>query len=241
MKTLKLVPAIIAAVCLGTAVQAASLEHIPARVALGSDANISGFTGFFSNGFVAGSSSHNNVLSFDDGVVQVDFDITVEAFDEAGAPTALRPTPSAVGIDAPGDTVSEQTRIDAGEQIKVTVNDVNFAVIGVPPAGMIVDVSSFEALMSTIRLAAFDNGIDTFTYAGIGAGSVVGDDTDTISFVPNQTIVDGDMFTITADSGQFRGLYISMAGEYTTIVPEPATLGLIAISVVGLVARRRKI
>lgn len=239
MKTLNLAPTLLAVVCLASAAHATTIHHIPARVALGSDATISGFTGFFSNGFVAGSTSHNNVLSFDDGVVQVDFDITVEAFDEAGSPTALRPTPSAVGIDGAGDTVSEQTRIDTGESIKVTLNDVNFSVIGAPAVGS-VDPGSFEALMSTIRLAAFDSGVDTYTYAGVGAAAVTGDDTDTIDFVPDQTLVDGDMFTITADSGEFRGLYISLAGEYCTVVPEPATISLVALSLLGLTAQRRR-
>lgn len=238
MKIFNLVAALLAIFCLTSLSQATTIEHIPARIALGSDADISGFTGFFSNGFVAGSTSHNNVLSFDDGVVQVDFDITVEAFDEAGAPTALNPIPSAVGIDGVGDTVSESSRIDAGEKIKVTLNDVNFSIIGAPADG-VVDPSSFEALMSTIRLAAFDSGIDTFTYAGVGAGSVVGDDTNTVSFVPSQTLVDGDMLMVTADTGEFRGLYISMAGEYA-VVPEPSTLCLVALSALAIASQRRK-
>lgn len=238
MKIRNLVAALLATVCLTTLSQASTIEHIPARIALGSDADISGFTGFFSNGFVAGSTSHNNVLSFDDGVVQVDFDITVEAFDEAGSPAALNPIPSAVGIDGAGDSGAESSRIDAGEKIKVTLNDVSFSEIGAPADGF-VDPSSFEALMSTIRLTAFEDGVDTFTYEGVGAATVVGDDTDTISFVPNYTLADGDMLMITADSGLFRGLYISMAGEYA-VVPEPSTLCLVALSALALAAQRRK-
>lgn len=238
MKTLTLVPALLALLCFTATAEATTLEHIPARVALGSDADISGFTGFFSNGFVAGSTSHNNVLSFDDGVVQVDFDITVEGLDAGGGPAALTPIPTAVGIEGSGDSVSEETRIDAGETIKVTINDVAFSIIGAPANG-VVDPASFEALMSTIRLSAFDSGVDTFTYAGAGAASVVGDDTDTISFVPRAPVVNGAMFTITADTGAFRGLFVSLAGEYT-VVPEPATLSLVGLALIGLAAQRRK-
>lgn len=239
MKTLTFLSALLIPLCFGGSANATTMEHIPARIALGSGADLSGFTGFFSNGFVDGSTSHTDTLSFDDGVVQVDFQLTVEAFDSDGSPTALNPITTAVGINGAGDTVEESTRIDAGEKIKVTVDDVNFSVIGAPPVGF-VDISSFEALMSTIRLSAFDNGVDTFTYAGIGAGSVVGDDTDQIEFVPDQVLVDGDMFMVTADSGLFRGLFISMSGNYKTAVPEPATLCLFAMGLVGTLCSRRK-
>ncbi len=237
MKTLTTsLPTLLLALVLTTPAQAATMVDFPGRVALGSDAVISGFTGFFSNGFVQGTPSHNNVLSFDDGVVKMDLDVTVEGFDESG-PAGLRTTGSAVGVDGLGDSGSESTRIDAGESIKVTFNDVAFSVIGAPPAGF-VDPGSFEALMSTIRLAAFDAGTDTFTYAGIGAGFVVGDDTDTIGFVPSQPVDDGDMFTITADSGAFRALYVSVSGNYK-VVPEPTTIGLIAVSALAMAVQRR--
>ncbi|MEM8944844.1 MAG: PEP-CTERM sorting domain-containing protein [Planctomycetota bacterium] len=218
---------------------AASMESFEARIGLGTSADSQGFAGFFETGFVQGSPSHTDTISFDDGVVKVDFDVTVEGFEESGGPGGLRTTSAAVGVDGSGDTGSETTRIDAGEAIKVTFNDISFSIIGAPPAGMIVDPGSFEALISSIRFAAFDNGTDTYSYSGVGAGSVVGDDTSTLSFVPNQTIATGDMFTITGDSGEFRGLYISMSGNYETVIPEPATLSLVALSLVGIALKRR--
>lgn len=232
--------AIVALVAIGmtTSSHAMTMESIEARIGLGTTMDLQGFAGFFENGFTQGDPAHTETLSFDDGVVQVDFNITVEGFDENGAAAGLRTTTAAVGVDGPSDTVGESTRIDTDEQIKVTFNSVIFSIIGSPPVGLVVDPSSFEALISSIRFASFTQGTDTYTYAGVGAASVTGDDTEEIEFVPAQAITDGDMFTITGNSGEFRGLYMSLSGNYKSI-PEPATFSLLAISLIGIAASRR--
>ncbi len=233
MISFRLGATLIATLCLATSVQAMTMESIETRIGLGLTPDAQGFPGFFANGFTQGDTSHTDTISFNDGVVQVDLTLTIEAFDAGGAPAGLIVNNSATGVEF--GVVNNQ--IDPGESIKVTYDDISFSTIGAPPMGF-VDPSSFSALLSSIRFAAFDAGTDTYTYSGVGAGSTVGDDTDQLSFLPNYSLSNGDMFTITADSGAFRALYISGSGNYK-VIPEPATIGLLALSTVVLATKRR--
>ena len=238
MNTYRIFTAVAASLMFVTTIHAASMESIEARVGFGTSPDAQGFTGFFENGFVQGSPSHTDTVSYSDGTVQVDLNITVEGFDENLAPSGIRTTAAAVGVEGAGDTGFESTRLDTGEFITVTFNDINFSVIGVPPSGHAVDPTSFEVLISTIQLAAFDSGLDTFTYTGVGASAVTGDDTNVLTFIPSQEVVDGDSFTILADSGAFRGLFVSLSANYATI-PEPASLGLMCLALLTYSVRRR--
>lgn len=235
MNTLTRMSVAVAVLFAVTSAKAAVMETIESRVSLGTDAvDSQGFPGFFATGgFVQGSTSHTNTISFNDGVVQVDYDMTIEAFDAAGAPAGLNVLAHAAGINL-GVTNDE---IDPGEVIKVTYNSITFSVLGPHPQGS-VDPSSFQALLGSIRLAAFDSGVDTFTYAGVGAGSVTGDDTQELDFVPSAPVNDGDTFTITGDSGAFRALYISNATTYK-VVPEPTTLAFCVMGLGCVAALRR--
>jgi len=234
MKITSLLVSFGVALSICTSAGAATID-IDSRIGLGLTPDNQGFPAFFANGFVQGATSHTNTIAFDDGVVEVEFTLTVEAFAAGGAPAGLFVNNQASGIDGGANN----TEIDAGEQLKVTYDNIAFSVIGAPPSGLVVDLSSFQALIGSARLAAFTPGTDTFTYAGVGAGSVTGDDTQTIEFVPNASIGVGDMSTITGDGGSFRALYVSLHGSYETVIPEPATLGLLVISIVGIAASRR--
>ena len=240
MKTRNLASTLGAMAILITSAHAGSIQTIESRVGLGLTPDLQGFPAFFTNGFTQGDTSHTNTISFDDGVVQVDYTLTIEGFDAAGGPAGLIVNNQATGIEL--GVVNNQ--IDAGESIKVTYDDISFSVIGAPPFPLMVDPGTYEASLGSIAFAAFGAG-DTYTYAGVGAGSTVGDDTSRLQFVPATTISNGDMFTITADSGSFRALYLSQASQYAQIpdpnlVPEPTTLGLLGLSVACMVATRRK-
>lgn len=241
MKTLISATAIVASALFFTNAEAASIQTIDSRIGLGLTPDLQGFPAFFTNGFSQGDTSHTNTISFDDGVVQVDYTVTIEGFDSGGSPAGLIVNNQAAGVEL--GVVNNQ--IDPGESIKVTFDDISFSVIGVPPFPLMVDPGTFEALLGSIAFAAFTPGTDTYTYAGVGAGSTVGDDTSRLEFVPHATLSNGDMFTLTADSGAFRALYISPSSQYELIpdpnlVPEPATIGLVGLSMACLAATRRR-
>jgi hypothetical protein len=190
------------------------------------------------SGFTAGDTSHTNTVSTTVSGVKMDVTLTVEGLDAGGAAAGLEPIATSVGIDSPGGTTAEKTRINPGETLKVTFDSIAFSLDPAIP-GMIADPASF-ATMSSIRLAAFDAGTDTYTYAGVGAGQASGDDTDTLAFAPAVALSAGDMFTITGDSGEFRTLYISLGGM-SDIIPEPST-ALLCLAMIGSATciRRRK-
>ena len=215
----------------------ASAEMLDARIGLG--IRIGDFFEDPGSGFVQGSTSFTNTMTFDDSVVEVDFTLTAEGFDAGGAPAGLFANNQAVGVEGG----SRDDKIDAGETIKITFTDIEFTVIGVPGPGLEVDPSTITAFLSSIRLAAFNDGVDTFTYTGVGDANLVGDDTQTIEFVPDLVVDDGDMFSITADSGDFRGLFLSLDVTYGTRpddneIPEPTTLALAFIGAAALGRRR---
>jgi hypothetical protein len=200
--------------------------HIEARVGLGTQLG-----DFFdaSSGFVAGSTSHTNTLCFSDGTAEACFTMTIEGFDSNGAPAALIPNNQAVGIEVGVN----DTQIDAGEWVKVTYDAISVTALNPPPS-----IASWTAGLGSIRLAAFDDGVDTFTYSGPGAGTMVGDDTNYID-LDEPIIMAGDMFTVKADSGRFRMLWISNHADYD-VVPEPLGLGLVCVGLFGLVTTRRR-
>lgn len=208
----------------------ASAAMIEGRVGLGIQLG-----DFFepSSGFTEGDTSHTNTMTFTDGIVEVDFTITVEAFDSGGAPAGLTVNTQAAGVQLGVNN----TQVDPGESIKFTYDSVDFSVVGPAPGGQTVDPASYSAILSSIRLAAFTDGTDTFTYSGLGAGSITGDDTDTISVLAE--IADGDMFTVTADTGAFRMLFLSHDARYG-LVPEPTSLAVVLVGLAGLAARRRR-
>lgn len=218
---------------LTTTVQATGMHSIEARIGLGTSPDSQGFPGFFA-GF-GGGTSHTNSFTFSDGVVDFKIDMTVEGLDSSDQPANLVVNNLSAGIEiGVGDML-----IDSGEKIKITYDNLSFSTTGTPPAMGIVDLSSFGAILSTVRLSAFGAGDD---YAYSGVGSVV--DTlqigNTLQLELNTPIVTGDMLTITATAGGFRALFLSQSGNYNTIVPEPATFGLMAISLFSLAAFRRK-
>lgn len=234
MKTLMTAATLVTSLCLATIAHANTMESFEARIGLGLTPDNQGFPAFFTGGFTQGDTSHTNTLSFDDTIVQMDITLTIEAFDAGGSPAGLIVNNSATGVEL--GVVNNQ--IDPGEAVKFTVDNILFSVIGAHPMGP-VDSSSFEALLSSIRLTAFDDGVDTYTYSGLAAGSVIGDDTDTIGFVPSAPLANGDMFTVTADTGAFRALFLSASGNYK-VVPEPATFGLMGVALLGMATMRRK-
>ncbi len=241
MKTIFTATAMVASALLLPTTQAANIQTLEARVGLGLTPDLQGFPAFFTNGFTQGDTSHTNTLSYDDGLVKVDYTLTVEGFDAGGSPAGLIVNNQAAGVEL--GVVNSQ--IDPGESIKVTYDDISFSVIGIPPFPFMVDQGSYESSLSSIALAAFSSGTDTFTYSGLGAGSTVGDDTSSLTFVPPAVISNGDMFTITADSGAFRALFLSQSSQYELIpdpdiIPEPATLGLMGVSIVCIATARRR-
>lgn len=240
MKTI-IMAAFLAAAILCSSAQAGSIETIETRIGLGLTPDLQGFPAFFTNGFSQGDTSHTNTVTFDDGLVQVDMTLTIEGYDAAGAPAGLIVNNQAAGVEL--GVVNNQ--IDTGESIKVTYDDISYSVSGTPPFPYLVDPGTYASSLSTIAFAAFTPGTDTYTYAGVGAGTTSGDDTAALVFVPPTSISNGDMFSITADSGAFRLLYLSQAAQYElrpdpNLVPEPATLGLLGLSLLCITASRRK-
>ncbi len=206
---------------------------IEARVNLGmNSANPIGEDFFTAvSGFTQGDTSHTNTLTFDDGVVEVSLTMTVEGFDAGGAPAGLIVNNQATGIEL--GVVDGQ--VDPGETVKFTYDAIAFNDIGLPP-GDILDTNVLDLILSTIRFTAFDAGVDTYTYAGVGAGGATGDDTLTLNV--GTSVEANDMFTITADSGAFRILYLSHEAVYATI-PEPASALLVAFASLAAMGRRR--
>ncbi|TWT97622.1 hypothetical protein Pla108_17740 [Botrimarina colliarenosi] len=220
-----------ALVALGSAAQG---EMIEARITTGIDPGQ-----FFSaaSGFVNGASTHTNTISFSDGLVQADFTLTAAAFGPGGVPASLN-VANAAGVNTLG--VSGNSQVETGESIKFTYDSVTYTIVGVPPAGLTVDPSTFTASVSSIALAAFEVGTDTFTYMGIGSGGATGDDTGVLTLSPT-VITPGDMSTITGDSGSFRVLYLSNSVGYgLRPVPEPTTAALATLVTFGLIGCRRR-
>ncbi|MEM8944843.1 MAG: PEP-CTERM sorting domain-containing protein [Planctomycetota bacterium] len=239
MKTILTGLAVAIGLCLSAPTTAATIESIEARIGLGLTPDLQGFPAFFANGFVQGSTSHTDTITFSDGLVEVDYDLTIAAFDAAGAPAGLIVNNQATGVELGVNN----SQIDAGESIVVTYNAITPIVIGVPPFPLMVDLGSIEHTLSSIAFAAFTSGTDTYTYSGVGAGVATGDDTSTLTFVPPTEVTGGDSFTITADSGAFRALFISQATSYEllpdpNLVPEPASVGLAALGLAAAAATR---
>lgn len=218
----------VAMVAFGATASAAMLEG---RIGLGTQAG-----DFFEagSGFTQGDTSHTNTMSFNDGVVQVDFTLTVEAFDAADNPAGLSVNNQAAGVELGVNN----TQIDPGESIKVTYDSIVVTVIGMPGPLEMVDPSTIVTNLSSARLTAFTPVVDTFTYEGVNEAGILGDDTQTIEI--DSPIVDGDMLEITADSGAFRWLFLSHNVMYDTkAVPEPTTFVMTLIAAAGLSGRRR--
>ncbi len=228
--------ALVASLCLISSVQAGTIETIDARTGYGLTPDGAGFPAFFA-GF-AGGTSYTNTTSFTDGVVQMDLDMTVEGFDFNGTPANLVVSNTATGIEVGVDNM----RLDTGERVKVTYNSITFSNVGPAPAGMVVDPSSYNAILDTVRLTSYDVGTDQYSYAGVGTvTNAVPIGTTQIDLEIFEPISDGDMFNITAVGGAFRLLFSSQQAQYETIpIPEPATLGLMTLSMVGILASRRR-
>ena len=212
---------------------ASAATMIEARVNLGTNSANPIGEDFFTaaSGFTQGDTSHTNTLTFTDGVVEVDITMTIEGFDAGGAPAGLIVNSQATGVELG----VENDQVDPGETVKFTYDAISFNDVGLPP-GEILDTNVLDLILSTIRFTAFDAGVDTYTYAGVGAGGATGDDTLTLNV---GTSVDAnDMFTITADSGAFRILYLSHEAVYASI-PEPASAMLVAFASLGMARRRR--
>ena len=168
----------------------------------------------------------------------MDLTIKVEAFGSDGVtPAPINVIPTAAGVQeiSVGDD-----RINTGESLKFTYTNIAFSVIGPSPMGP-VDISSFQAVLSTIRLVAWDPGTDSVMYTGVGApASLTENAPGRFATLDIHTdITTGDMFTITAGANSnFRARFLSQAGNYS-FVPEPTTLGLLADGFIGAVCSRR--
>lgn len=209
--------------------------NIPGRFVLGTeDAPADGFPRFFNSasGFTQGDTSLTNTLSYNDGIGQVDFTITIAAFNAAGGPAGLN-----VGVGSSGVELGvDNLRIDPGETIKVTYDNIAYSQIGPGAGGLPIDFSTFDTVLNAIHLNSFGAG-DTFTYAGIGAGGITGDDT--FEVLVGESISSGDMFSITGDTGAFKMQWVSQESTYELGVPEPSSLVLAAFSLAVLATRRR--
>lgn len=207
----------------------ASAGTIPGRIVLGTDdAPADPFPRFFdtASGFIQGSTSFTNSVSFDDGVGKVDYTITIEAFNAAGAPAGLN-----VGVGAAGVELGvDNSRIDTGESIKVTYDSISHSQIGGPTT-----IASYITTLNAVHFISFGAG-DTFTYSGVGAGGITGDDT--FEVLVGASIATGDTLTVTGDSGAFKMQWLSHVTEYE-LVPEPSTMIFAAFGLVATVLRRR--
>ncbi len=216
--------------------QMACAVDFPARIELGGGAGQ-----FFdpASGFVDGvDTTHTNSVSFNDGIVQLDITLTVEAIGATGSAVPINVAASAAGVQ---EISSNDDRINAEESLVVSYDQIVFSVIGTPTVGM-VDPASLEAQLSTFRLSAFDDGVDSFTYTGIGAPPTVSVDVAarlaTLDF--GDELQDGDSFIIAGGSNSdFRAQFISNRGSYD-IIPEPTVLALMAVSLVGTVCTWRE-
>lgn len=206
---------------------------IPGRIVMGTSTTaIDGFPRFFATGgFANGNSSHTNTVSFDDGVGKVEYNITVEAFNAAG-PAGLN-----VGVGATGVELGvDNTRIDAGESIKVTYNSITHSQIDLTPGT--IDPASWLTTLNAIHFNSFDDGTDTYTYTGVGAGGAVGDDSFELAL--DSPIDGGDTFTIEGDSGAFKLQWLSHMTEYELGIPEPSSFAVAVLGLIGVATSRRK-
>ncbi len=174
------------------------------------------------------STSFQNTVSFTDGVGKVDYTLTVSAFDVAGQPANLYAGVGASGVEVGvGDT-----RIDAGESIKVTYDNIAYSQVGgTQPIG------NWSTTLNQLHFNAFTAGTSQYTYTGVGAGGATGDDT--FELVLGTPVVAGDSFTVRGDGGDFRFQWISQAATYS-VVPEPTTLALAAFGLIAISAGRRR-
>jgi len=181
---------------------------------------------FASPSFSQGATSFQNTVSYTDGVAQVDYTLTVSAFDASGNPAGLYAGVGASGVDVGVD----DTRIDAGESIVVNYDNIVYSQVGGPSP-----IGNFATELNKLQFNSFTAGTDTYTYAGPGAPGT-GDDTP--AYVLNAPVVAGDSFTVTADSGAFRLQWISQQASYSWI-PEPTTFALAAFGLLAVATRRR--
>ena len=204
---------------------------IPGRIVMGtSDTAVDGFPRFFdsSSDFTQGDTSHTHTVAFDDGVGQVVYNITIEAFNSAG-PAGLNVGTGATGIELGVDN----SRIDPGESIVVTYNSITHSQIAPGPGP--INPLTYDTKLNALHFNSFGAG-DTYTYSGVGAGGATGDDTNEILL--GASIATGDSFTIMADTGAFRLQWISQVTQYE-LIPEPTTLALCTLVFAPMLVRRR--
>ena len=203
----------------------AETVELPGRIYLGTefDGPADEWSAFFTadSGFVMGATSHTNTICVSDGNLEACYEITAEGFDANGSPAALTPNAQAVGV-------GDDTRLSPGESIKFTLDSVSYNVINP-------DVVVMETRLDEIDMAGdFTEGVDMYTYSGVGAPLATDD---TRKLIVDASVVGGDMWTITGDADGFRVLYLSVDTTYS-VVPEPHALSLLLIGLLGVVRRR---
>ena len=161
-------------------------------------------------------------------------DITVEAFTSNQTGAQLLNTSTTLGVDSGNEgTVSgDNTRIDSEQEESITFSfseDVFLQAIefegfvgGIDNADLIIGATTTNILTSQA-----DNGVVDFTDDGMETGFFLAAETPF-------TIAPG------ADSRVEFGLN-AFTVQTTTAVPEPSSLAVLGMGVVGLIARRRRV